>query len=299
MNRADQIPEPVAIFGPGLLGGSLALAVRRRMPGAEVRIWCRREEAAADVRERGIASMASTSVRDVAGGAAFIILCTPVGVMPALARQVAACELVRNCVVTDVGSVKGSIVAALEPVFANTGAVFVGSHPMAGSEKTGIDAAREDLFEGAACIVTPPSAGEAAALARVRVFWSALGCRVLEMSATEHDRKVARISHLPHVMAAITTLASLRPDADALKCAAGGFRDTTRVAGGDPAMWAGILSENRSEVLAALRDAAGATRELLEIVEGLNEEKLRLFLAEAKNLRDRLGPGAAAAYGND
>ena len=139
---------------------------------------------------------------------------------------------------------------------------------------------------------------DAAVLERVRAFWSALGCRLLEMTPSQHDRKVARISHLPHMMAAITTLAALRADPAAIACAAGGFRDTTRVAGGDPPMWTGILSENRTEVAAALRDALDTTRELLEIVEGLDEEKLRLFLAEAKNLRDRLATGAPA-YGND
>ncbi len=291
-------PTTVAIFGPGLLGGSLALAVQKLTPGAEVRIWARREEAVADIRARGIASRVTTSISDAAGGAHLIVLATPIGAMPNLARRIALCDPSPGCVVTDVGSVKGSVVNALEPIFANTPSLFIGSHPMAGSEKTGLDAARADLFEGAACILTPTPHTDPVALDRLRQFWSRLGCRLLEMSPQEHDRKVARISHLPHVMAAITTLAALRLDPAALDCAAGGFRDTTRVAAGDPAMWAGILSENRSEVLTALREATDTVRELLEIVEGLDEEKLRLFLAEAKIHRDRLTAGPSA-YGND
>ena len=292
------LPSTIAIFGPGLLGGSLALAVKRAMPSSSVRVWARREAAAAEVRARGIAALATTSVTEAAAGADFIIVATPVDTMAGLARQIAASDVADGCVATDVGSVKGSLVPPLEAAFAGSRASFAGSHPMAGSEKTGLDAAREDLFRGACCIVTPTEATEESALDAVRRFWMALGCRVLSMSPEEHDRKVARISHLPHVMAAVTTLAALRPDAGALDCAAGGFRDTTRVAGGDPGLWTGILRENRAEVIAALRDALGATRELLEIVEGFDEEALRLFLAEAKTLRDRLTAGAIA-YGND
>ena len=218
--------------------------------------------------------------------------------MPDLARQIAACDLPPGCIVTDVGSVKGTVVSALEPIFAGTRAAFAGSHPMAGSEKAGIESARADLFEGASCIVTPTPDTDSSAVERVTKFWTALGCQVLTMSPQEHDRKAARISHLPHVMAAITTLAALRANPDALPCAGTGFRDTTRVAGGDPALWTGILLANKTEVTAALREALGTTRELLEIVEGMDEEKLRLFLAGAKNLRDRLTAGASA-YGND
>lgn len=292
------LPSNIAIFGPGLLGGSLALAIKKEMPTVSVRVWARRDAAAAEVRSRGIAAMATTSVAEASAGADFIILATPVDVMIDLAKQIAVSDVAEGCVVTDVGSVKGSLVPPLEAAFAGSRASFVGSHPMAGSEKTGLDAARADLFRGACCILTPTDAINESALTCVKTFWSALGCRLLSMSPEVHDRKVARISHLPHVMAAVTTLAALRPDATALDCAAGGFRDTTRVAAGDPGLWTGILRENRAEVIAALRDALGATRELLEIVEGFDEEKLRLFLAEAKSLRDRLAAGATA-YGND
>lgn len=291
-------PSPIAIFGPGLLGGSLALAIRKNFPSAEVRIWARREEAAADVRARGIGTLATTSIVEAAIGARLILLATPIESMPDQARQIAACAVAPGCIVTDVGSVKGTVVSALDEAFAGSGARFVGSHPMAGSEKAGIEAAREDLFERANCIVTPSSVTDTAALEEVKSFWSALGCRVRVMSPQEHDRKAARISHLPHVMAAVTTLTALRTNPDAIECAGNGFRDSTRVAGGDPGLWKGILLANKAEITAALREVLGTTRELLEIVEGMDEEKLRLFLAEAKNLRDSLTVGASA-YGND
>lgn len=289
---------PTAILGPGLLGGSLALALQKKDPHADVRIWARRENAAADLRTRRLATVVTTSIAEAVAGAGLVVLATPVETMPGLARQIATCDVAPGCVVTDVGSVKGTVVRALDDIFAGTRVRFVGSHPMAGSERSGIEAAHSDLFEGANCIVTPSGHSELAALDQVTQFWSSLGCRVLVMPPEEHDRKVARISHLPHLMAAVTTLAALRSIPEAIDCAGNGFRDTTRVAAGDPGLWKGILLDNNSEVAAALREALSTTRELLEIIEGLDEEKLRLFLAEAKSLRDRLLAGGSA-YGND
>lgn len=288
----------VAVFGPGLLGGSLAMAIRGRLPGAEVRIWARRPQAVLDIRERKLAALATDSICEAATGAGLIVLATPIGVMPELGRQIAGCDLAAGCVVTDVGSVKAPVVARLEPAFANSAASFVGSHPMAGSDKAGIDAAREDLFAGAVCLVTPTETTKPEALERTEAFWQALGCRVRRMSPAEHDRTVARISHLPHLMAAITAITALRKDPEAGQCSGNGLRDTTRVAGGDPALWAGILFENRTEMLTSLRDAAGTMREVLEMLEGMDEMKLRRFLDEAKALRDRVLAGRTQ-HGDD
>ena len=252
-----------------------------------------------EARGLGIADVVSCDLPAIVGGADVIIFATPVTAMRALAEAVAACDLKPGCLVTDVGSVKAGVLAELEPVFEKTGAIFLGSHPMAGSERSGIHAASADLFEGAACILTPGDGADAAVVARLRDFWESLGCRVLEMSAAVHDERVARISHLPHVMAAVTTLAALRGGREsALECAAGGFRDTTRVASGDPEMWTGILAGNRSAIIAALQDARGVVTEVLEMLEGMDEEALRRFLEEAKALRDRL-PAGKTRHGDD
>lgn len=271
----------ISIYGPGLLGGSLALAIRERMSGTKLRFWARRESAEAGIRARGIEAEFFTDAAAAASGASLIILCTPVETMAALARQIAAGALAEDCLITDVGSVKGQVVRELEPIL---GARFIGSHPMAGSEKTGIEAARADLFEKAACLLTPVAAAPAG-LARLRDFWSALGCRLLEFGPEEHDVKVARISHLPHMMAAVTTLAALRRDPSAVACVAGGFRDTTRVAGGDPGLWTGIAMGNRAALIDRLREASGALAELIDILETADEAALTAFLAEAQALR--------------
>lgn len=270
----------ICILGPGLLGGSLALALQER--GAELRLWARRAEAETGIRARGIRAAFFTDVAAACAGADLVILATPVETMPALAAQIAQADLAPDAVVTDVGSVKGSVVNALAPILGDR---FLGSHPMAGSEKAGIQTARTDLFEGAACLLTPGPGQDAG---RLRAFWESLGCRVLAMSPEEHDRKVARISHLPHWLAVVTTLAALRGDPEAVACAAGGFRDTTRVAGGDPDLWTGISLANREALLDSLREASSVLTELVEILAKPDEEALRRCLAEAKTLRDLL-----------
>lgn len=277
----------ISIFGPGLLGGSVALAVLERMPGVQVRFWARRDSAKEQIRARGIEAEFFTDAADAAAGASLIILCTPVETMPALGASIAGADLAKDCLVTDVGSVKGDVVRALEPLL---GARFIGSHPMAGSEKTGIDVARADLFENAACLLTPTTATLPEPLDRLRGFWKALGCRILEFGPDEHDEKVARISHLPHMMAVVTTLAALRGDPEAIACVAGGFRDTTRVAAGDPGLWTGIAMGNRPALISRLKEAACTLSELVSLLEHADESALRQFLAEAKALRDTVRP---------
>jgi len=170
---------------------------------------------------------------------------------------------------------------------------------MAGSEKSGFSAAHADLLQGATCIVTPDEDTEADHLTRLTDFWTSLGCRVLAMSPEEHDRKVARISHLPHAVAAAVVRAALGADASAAECTGNGFRDATRIAAGDPALWTGILMENRSEVLSALADVRREMALLVEILERMDEEALTRFLAEARTLRTRVPPASPQSYGSN
>jgi prephenate dehydrogenase len=274
----------IAILGPGLLGGSLALAVKQAWPSLEVRMWGRRAEAVAEVLRLGIADFASTDAGAVVQNASLVVLATPVVVMEQVSVALQG-RLAPDAVVTDVGSVKRSVVKVLEPLFASAGIPFVGSHPMAGSEQTGISAARADLFLGATCILTPTVQTQPAALARVQAFWSALGCRLLSMTVDEHDRKVARISHLPHAVAFALVRAALQDDPNAAECAGNGFRDTTRIAGSDPDLWSGILLENQAEVVAALQDAVTDLQDLLAIVRGADKEQLRHYIATAQELK--------------
>jgi len=278
----------VALIGPGLLGGSLGLALRALPAPPQVRAWARRAETIVDLLECGCADMASEDLNAVVKGADLIVIATPVGVLPDLARRLVKCPgFAAGTVVTDVGSVKGCVVEKLEPIFDGAGkGHFVGSHPMAGSEKTGVAASRGDLFEGAMCLLTPGKSTDRKALQGVDKFWQALGMRTLQLDPEEHDRSVARISHLPHLNAAALVMAALDEDAQIAALAGPGFRDSTRIAAGPPQMWAEILLENREAVIAELIRLQAELGETLAFLDKVNEEDLRRYLAEAKRRRD-------------
>lgn len=276
----------VAIFGPGLLGGSLAMAVRERRLASRVHVWARRPQAARDVAERGLADLADTAIAPVVADASLVILATPVAFMAPLASAIAACATQPGLLVTDVGSVKESVVAQVGAALRPAAIGFIGSHPMAGSEQAGMEAARPDLFDDAACILTPDATADPEHLRRLVSFWSSLGCRVSLQEPRQHDETVGRISHLPHLAACALTLAALRRDASAAALAGKGFRDSTRIASGDAELWLGILRENRRALLEPLRDLQGEIARVLAMLEHLDEELLLEFLTEAKTLRD-------------
>jgi prephenate dehydrogenase len=192
--------------------------------------------------------------------------------------------------VTDVGSVKGTVVRVLGPLLEGK-ALFVGSHPMAGSEKTGLDAARADLFQGSVCIVTPEPATSPEAVTKASLFWEKLGCRVRQLDPVVHDQVCARISHVPHVAAAALVNAVAQRCPEAFGFSGPGFRDTTRVAGGAPSMWTEILLSNREAVSQGLRALVDQLEEviaLLEQNEGSVSAPLDAFLSAAKQRRDQL-----------
>jgi prephenate dehydrogenase len=276
----------VAILGPGLLGGSIALALRAA-GGHSVSIWARREDAAREALEGGFADRASSDLADMVRDAALIVFCTPIDVMPELAREIQP-HVSPGTLITDVGSVKTPVVKELGAIFRGV-AQFVGSHPMAGSERTGMAAARADLFHRSVCIVTPePETGRDTVTA-VSDFWMGLGCRVIEASAPLHDARVAWVSHFPHLLAAALVDLVAQEEPGAFAFCGPGFRDTTRVASGAPGMWADILCLNRD----ALKKTTEAMIEKLHGIKTLldsefPEKSMRELLNQAKAERDRL-----------
>ena len=277
--------QSLAIVGPGLLGGSIALAARRA-GGFRTGLWARRAEAVAEIAALGIAESVSTDLRAIVAAADLVILCVPIGAMPALAREIAGLISPRT-IVTDVGSVKAPVVAELGAIFRERGR-FVGSHPMAGSEQNGIRAARAELFEDAACILTPEPSSDTAAVAELRAFWQTLGCRVLEVSPAAHDEIVALVSHLPHLLAATLVHTVLAENPRAIEFSGPGFRDTTRVAAGPPAMWAEILRTNRDAVRKSAEAMIEKLRGILTLLD--RDQPMTEFLTQAKAQRDRLRP---------
>lgn len=284
----------VSILGVGLLGGSLGLALRQRGLAARVTGHVRRAESVAAVLAAGAADAATTDLAAAVRGAGLVVLCTPVAQMGGLVRALAP-HLAPGAVVTDVGSVKASVLAAVEAPLHAAGARFVGGHPMAGGEKTGVGAARAGLFDGAVCVVTPTPQTDPAAAEVVRGLWRGVGARVLDLAAEEHDALVARTSHLPHALAFALARYVLDPAAppwQAQLCATG-FRDTTRIAAGSPALWRDILLANRAHVLAALDGLGAQLAELRAAVAAEDAAAVEDFLKEASARRSAWQPPGA------
>jgi prephenate dehydrogenase len=276
----------VAILSPGLLGGSLAMAIRQRLPGAEIRVWARRAEMVEKVRGLGLADIVSGDVAEVAKGAALIIFCMPVGAMAEVAEQTAP-VVSAGTIITDVGSVKQPVVEKLGAIFRGR-AQFIGSHPMAGSEQTGIAAARANLFEGAVTILTPEEATPPTATESLARFWEMIGCRVAISTARVHDEAVALISHLPHLTAAVLVQCAMRENPAALDWRGNGFLDTTRVALGPADMWAGILTENRDALKKAIQAMIENLSEVTKLLDATDTGALEDYLADARAERERV-----------
>jgi prephenate dehydrogenase len=239
----------VAIIGVGLIGGSVGLALRTRKLAEWVVGIGRDAGRLAEARRLGAIDEATTDFQRGCAGAEVVVIGTPV-TRVAADVALAARHAARGALVTDAGSTKRQIVEQIEQDETSR-AVFVGAHPIAGSERKGAAFARADLFEGRVCVVTPTERTPADRLARARAFWSSLGCRILVRSPESHDAALAWTSHLPHAVASALA-ASVPPELLAL--AAGAYRDGTRVAGSDAALWTGIFLANRGPMIEALDD---------------------------------------------
>lgn len=257
----------LALIGLGLLGGSVAKAARAEGLAREIVAIGRRRESIEPALRDGTVDRITLDVADGVAGADLCILATPVATlvdqMPAV--WAAAPD---DAIITDVGSTKAAIVRAADALSATRPISFVGSHPMAGSEKSGYGVARVDLFRGATIVVTPTERTSTAAVKRVTEFWEALGGRVCQLDPISHDRAVAAISHLPHIVADALVDAVVRMDASYFDVAGRGFKDTTRIAASDPRVWREIFQENR----AALTEALAAFRAALDDLDALVAE---------------------------
>jgi prephenate dehydrogenase len=277
----------LAVVGVGLLGGSVAKAARARGIAREVvgigRDLVRLRAAVDD----GALDRATTDLADGLREADFVVLAAPVRAIEDLLERlwdVAADDVL----VTDVGSSKTAIVRTAETLARRRPLAFVGSHPMAGSEKSGYGVARVDLFQGALVVVTPTETSAPRAVKTVTAFWEHLGARVTALDPETHDRSVAAISHLPHLVACALVDAVVREAPGALPIAARGFRDTTRIAAGDPRMWQEIFLANArplADVLGAFRRALD---ELQALVEAGDPDAVEGALARIKAARETL-----------
>lgn len=276
--------DTLAIIGVGLIGGSIGLAARKRGLARRIVGVGRARDSLARARQLGAIDEAFLDIAPAACQADVLVFATPVDRIAAQVLQ-AAGDCPARALITDAGSTKARLVAEIEAHL--PGHVhFVGSHPLAGSEKRGPDFAMADLFQNRWTIVTPTSRSDAGAVERTRDFWVALGSRVKVMSPEEHDQGLALTSHLPHVLA--SALAGLLPP-ELFDLAASGFCDTTRVAAGDAELWTAIFAHNQQAVVKALDlldDRLGRYRDALDAGDW---NSLHALLTQAKKVRDALG----------
>lgn len=274
----------LAVLGVGLLGGSVALAAKQLGIANRLIGIGRNPERLQAAVEAGVIDDFLTELPERDAPWTIAVIGTPVDRVAEDVQRVAAASR-PGTLITDVGSVKGSICKAVSDAGLPDGVTFVGAHPLAGSHKTGFEAARADLFDGKVTVVTPDSAADESAGSAVRSFWERLGSRVIEMSPADHDSALATTSHLPHVAASV--LAEVLPDRFR-ELAASGFRDTTRIAAGDPDLWVAILLENADAVNESLAAFSASFAKFQAAIEKRDAAELKKLLQLAKRNRDAL-----------
>lgn len=277
----------LVILGLGLIGGSLAKALKARHAVREVVGWGHRETSLQIGKQLGVIDSYSLDLAEAVSGADIVVIATPTLIAEQMLVQLAPI-VEPQTLITDVASVKGNLLHAAQRVFGAVPANLVLGHPIAGSERSGVNAANGDLFLHHRVILTPTAETDTDALERIRSMWQLTGAEVLEMTVAEHDRVLAATSHLPHVLAyaLVDALAGDPAQRDIFRFAAGGFRDFTRIAASDPTMWRDIAIANRPALLAAIDQFSDHLGRLRTAIDQADGTSIMATFARAKEARD-------------
>ena len=278
----------LCIIGVGLIGGSLARALRQAGHCEEIVGSGRRTEHLQEAVDLGVIDRFDLDAARAVQGADMVVLCVPLGAMESAFRRISP-ALAADAVVTDVGSAKASVVAAARAALGEIPAWFVPGHPIAGTEQSGVRASFAELYRGRRVILTPLDATSPAATAKVDAMWRAAGAEVQSMDVEHHDEVLAATSHLPHLLAfqMVDTLARMSDEDEIFRYAAGGFRDFTRIASSDPVMWRDICLANSQALLNMLERYRGDLDKLAEAIRTGNGERIEQVFRNAKAARDR------------
>ncbi|BCG59907.1 prephenate dehydrogenase [Paenibacillus sp. URB8-2] len=279
----------IAIFGVGLIGGSLALCFKGR-EGLNVVGHAHRPESAAKYVSRGVVDSATLSFEEAALDADFIFLCVPVGMLEDYLNRLSKLPLKKGCIITDVGSTKASIAACADSIDLPD-VHFIGGHPMAGSERSGVEAASSLLFENAFYVLTPPPGVPEEAYESLKALLVHTRAQIVRLDPQRHDEIVGAISHLPHIIAvALVNQVHEYDCADSLysTLAAGGFRDITRIASSEPVIWRDILLNNRTVMLRLLKDWNAEVSSFVQLLENADGEGIEEAFKEANSFRSKL-----------
>ena len=280
--------DQISILAPGLLGTSLGLAVKKAQLARKVIVWGRRPEVRLRCAKESWCDGVCESPEEAARSADLVLICSPVQSIAPLLRQIVP-ALGAGAIVSDVGSTKSLVTRQCHAAMAG-GSFFVGSHPMAGSEKSGMAHARPDLFRGKVCFVTPLPDTDSAAVESVLRFWIALEMEPVTLSPEAHDEIVANISHLPHLLASVLCQHLSRQNPDWAAYAGPGLKDTVRIASGSPGLWKEIIAQNREEILRALSAFENELQSFKSQLANQNYLQILHALEKGKSYCDQLRP---------
>ena len=275
--------KQITVIGLGLLGGSITLAVSRSFPGTKAVGYSHRPATRQKARRLCVATEVAGDIKESVAGADLVILATPIYTFEEILREIAG-SLPKGCIVTDVGSTKVLPHRWAEKILPQN-VFYVGSHPIAGSEQRGVEFARDDLFERAACIITTTTKTNHQAVRTLKNFWSRLGCIVEMMKPQEHDRIFANVSHLPHVVAA--ALINANNDRE-LRCAGKGFIDTSRIASGPANIWADVLLANGENIAGGIDKITAELLKIKAAIQNKDKKQIEKLLRKAKDKRTAL-----------
>jgi prephenate dehydrogenase len=279
----------LCIIGVGLIGGSLARALRQANAVGEIVGAGRRIESLERAQQLGVIDRYATDLPAAVSDADVVVVAVPLGTVYKVFAAIAD-HLPEHCVLTDVGSSKGSVVEEARRVFGRIPPAFVPGHPIAGTERSGVDASFAELFQQRRVILTPLLETEAWAHDKIRAMWQATGAEVIDIGVQHHDEVLAATSHLPHMLAyaLVDCLAQMDDRAEIFRYAAGGFRDFTRIASSDPVMWHDICVANREPLLAVLRQFTTELTQLAKAIETSDSTTIMSIFQRAKHARDNL-----------
>jgi prephenate dehydrogenase len=279
--------EKVTIIGVGLIGASFALALRKYKLCNQIAGYGRNPENLQKAKEKAIIDSFELDPAKACDGSDLVLFATPVGSFIDIAERIHS-SLNRGAIVTDVGSVKGKLVSDLEALMSE-GVCFVGGHPIAGSDRSGIDTAEADIFNGAKCIITPTDKTDKNALGKVIQIWKTFGSIVKLINPDEHDRIYASVSHLPHLLAyaIVNTVADI--DSSYLKFSGQGFMDTTRIASSSPELWRDICILNKENLLESIDIFKKNLDMLSQYLRASDSESLEGEFKKARTLREGIG----------
>lgn len=275
--------KKITIVGVGLIGGSVGLAVRKKRLARTVVGICRRRSSAQKAVTTKAVGSVTLDIKKGLQGADLVLIAAPIGKTTLLAKKCSR-YMEKGAILTDIASAKNKIVQKIEKDISGK-VKFVGAHPMAGSENSGVKCARSDLFKDAPVIITQTKRTSKRALSKVKRFWIALGAKTFVLSPDRHDRLVSLVSHLPHAASALLVLSQ---DKNSLKFSAGGFKDITRISSSDPGMWADIFLAADKDLLKSISAFSGKLKAFEKAVKKKDRKALINLLTKAKKIRDSI-----------